>query len=109
MHRVRLGERGDAVRFRIQATSWVGKAFALAGMAVMLVVAFVFSIVVLAVVAVVALAVGGYLWWRLRRLRRQVAPSAASARVIEGEFTSEDVREQLGNSPSHRTTARDPE
>lgn len=40
--------------------------------AVFLVLAFMFSLVALAVVAVVGLVLGGWLWWRTRKLRQEI-------------------------------------
>lgn len=48
--------------------------------AAFLVLAFMFSLVALAVVAVVGLALGGWLWWRTRQLRREINQAMAGQR-----------------------------
>jgi Flp pilus assembly protein TadB len=78
--------------------------------AAFMVLAFMFSLVALAVVAVVGVALGGWLWWKTRVLRKQMAqmreahqqmgdemggnPPPPSDAVIEGEFSREVPPEQ---------------
>jgi len=73
--------------------------------AVFMVLAFMFSLVALAVVAVVGVALGGWLWWKTRTLRKQMAQMreaqsvrkdrpAQNEQVIEGEFSREARPEQ---------------
>jgi Flp pilus assembly protein TadB len=68
--------------------------------AAFMVLAFMFSLVALAVVAVLGVALGGWLWWKTRTLRKQMqqmreAQQMGSERpvrsdqVIEGEFIRE--------------------
>ena len=69
--------------------------------AVFLVLAFMFSLVALAVVAVVGVALGGWLWWKTRAMRKQMKEMREAAQkmggqqpmhsdqVIEGEFIRE--------------------
>ncbi len=70
--------------------------------AAFLVLAFMFSLVALAVVAVLGVALGGWLWWKTRTLRKQMRAAEASLRsgnttttatgsntIIEGEFVRE--------------------
>jgi Flp pilus assembly protein TadB len=68
--------------------------------AAFMVLAFMFSLVALAVVAVVGVALGGWLWWKTRTLRKQMQQMreaqpvsndqpARSDQVIEGEFIRE--------------------
>jgi uncharacterized protein HemX len=65
-----------------------------------MVLAFMFSLVALAVVAVVGVALGGWLWWKTRTLRKQMQQMreaqpvrndqpAHGDQVIEGEFIRE--------------------
>lgn len=92
--------------------------------AAFLILAFMFSLVALAVVAVVGLAVGGWLWWRTRQLRREIkramdsqhqtdtgapmngpayqasATQRRSATIIEGEATR--MADEPAVNPSHR-------
>lgn len=57
--------------------------------AVALIVAFTFSVLLFAVVVAAALLLWGYIWWRTRKLRRelyaQMRTREAGGRVIEGE------------------------
>jgi uncharacterized protein HemX len=74
--------------------------------AVFMVLAFMFSLVALAVVAVIGLALGGWLWWKTRELRKQMMAQmheaqavradqpAQNEQVIEGEFSREVGPEQ---------------
>jgi uncharacterized protein HemX len=73
--------------------------------AAFMVLAFMFSLVALAVVAVLGLALGGWLWWKTRTLRKQMAQMreaqpvhndrpTQNERVIEGEFSREAGPEQ---------------
>ena len=73
--------------------------------AAFMVLAFMFSLVALAVVAVLGVALGGWLWWKTRTLRKQMQQMreaqqqmgtrqgteqpARSDQVIEGEFIRE--------------------
>lgn len=74
--------------------------------AAFMVLAFMFSLVALAVVAVIGVALGGWLWWKTRTLRKQMAQMreahqqmqadqpASNDAVIEGEFSREVPPEQ---------------
>jgi hypothetical protein len=74
--------------------------------AAFMVLAFMFSLIALAVVAVIGVALGGWLWWKTRTLRKQMmaqmreAPPvradqpAQNEQVIEGEFSREVGPEQ---------------
>jgi Flp pilus assembly protein TadB len=73
--------------------------------AAFLVLAFMFSLVALAVVAVLGVALGGWLWWNTRALRKQMQQmrgtqsmgeeqAVRSEQVIEGECVREVPREQ---------------
>ena len=72
--------------------------------AAFLTLAFMFSLVALAVVAVLGVALGGWLWWKTRTLRKQMRAAEDSLRggatgtgtaaaggttIIEGEFVRE--------------------
>ena len=77
-------------------TDFLGKLLMFAVTAVLLVVAFMFSMVVLAFVVTAGLLVYGYLWWKTRDLRKQVRehareqpPGEARGYVIEGEVIHE--------------------
>ena len=66
-----------------------------------MVLAFMFSLVALAVVAVLGVALGGWLWWKTRAMRKQMQQMREAAQqmggeqpvrsdqVIEGEFIRE--------------------
>ncbi|NTV71241.1 MAG: hypothetical protein HGA71_13990 [Azonexaceae bacterium] len=74
--------------------------------AAFMVLAFMFSLVALAVVAVLGVALGGWLWWKTRTLRKQMQQMREAAQqmaqdqpvrndqVIEGEFIREVPPEQ---------------
>jgi hypothetical protein len=75
--------------------------------AAFMVLAFMFSLVALAVVAVLGVALGGWLWWKTRTLRRQMREMREAQQmgaeqpvrrdqVIEGEFIRETGPEQPG-------------
>ncbi len=49
--------------------------------------AFVFASIILAFAAAIALLIGGWLWWRTRRIRRELRKSEGT--VIEGEYRVE--------------------
>lgn len=62
--------------------------FALLGGAVLLMLGLMFSLLVLVVVAVFALAIGGYVAWKTRKLRRTLraqASNGSDGQVIDGE------------------------
>ncbi|HXZ96248.1 MAG TPA: hypothetical protein VEG37_04255 [Burkholderiales bacterium] len=66
------------------------KVVTLASAAVLLVLAFMFSLVVFAILMTVGLLSWGYLWWKTRELRRQMYEQPPGARVIEGEVIRDD-------------------
>jgi len=98
--RARIAYQGGAIsrakQFALKGLVVLGGTLALAG-------AFVLSVVFLAIGLAVVVAVGGYLWWKTRELRRQMRarlqdqPQPWSAGdVIEGEVIEGEVitREQ---------------
>lgn len=77
-------------------TDFLGKLLMFAVTAVVLVVAFMFSMVLLVFVVTAGLLVYGYLWWKTRDLRKQMREHAreqplgeAGGDVIEGEVIHE--------------------
>lgn len=70
-----------------------------------LVLAFLFSVVVFAVLAVAAAGVLGWVWWKTRALRREMAQAAAhpsSGVVIEATEVTEIVeRPAIVHRPGH--------
>lgn len=81
---------GTDARLSLNASGLLGKVLTFAAGAVLLLVAFMFSLLVFAVVVTGALLVWGYLWWKTRELRRQMRERPPGGRVIEGE-TIRDV------------------
>ena len=81
--------RSDA-RFSANAPSLPVKVLTFALAAVLLVVAFMFSLLVFAILVTVGLLVWGYLWWKARELRKQMREQPPSGRVIEGEAIRDD-------------------
>lgn len=71
----------------LRKPSWLNRA-ALTVVSVLAVTAgFILASAILVVLLVGGLAVGGWLWWRLRQLTRQA--QAAHPEIIEGEYTVE--------------------
>ena len=70
--------------------------------AVVLVVAFMFSLVILAAVAAVALVAGTYLWWKTRALRRQMRERPPGGHVIDGEV----IRDKAKLDSAHTSSLR---
>ena len=86
--------------------SLLGKLMAFVVGTLLLVAGFMFSVVALAVITVVGLGIWGWLWWKTRALRRQMADAQkaggplwqrsgpindASGTVIEGEVISREA------------------
>ena len=86
--------------------SLLGKLMAFVVGTLLLIAGFMFSVVALAVIAVVGLGIWGWLWWKTRALRRQMADAHAageplwqrsssandaSGTVIEGEVISREA------------------
>lgn len=55
-----------------------------------LVVGIMFSLVLFALLAVLALSLGGYFWWKTRKLRQTMREHPPGGRVIEGEVVVVD-------------------
>jgi O-antigen/teichoic acid export membrane protein len=90
--RARIGHRGTAIS---RAKNLALKALVVMGGTLMLASAFVLSVVFLAIGLAVVLAVGGYLWWQTRELRRQMRARMQerppfAGEVIEGEVISQE-------------------
>ena len=81
---------GSDARFSANAPSLPVKVLTFASAAVLLVVAFMFSLLVFAILATGGLLAWGYLWWKTRELRRQMREQPPSGRVIEGEAIRDD-------------------
>jgi hypothetical protein len=74
----------------VQAPGLLGRLIAFAVGAVLLIAAFMVSVVVFAIALAGALAIGGYLWWKTRALRRRMRERPPGGRVIEGEVISDE-------------------
>ena len=81
--RFRLGRTGP--RFHLQPKTFLGKVLTVVVGALMLIAVFVFSLLIFAVVAAGGLLVVGYVWWKTRKLRRQMRENPPGGRIIEGE------------------------
>ena len=81
---------GSNARFITNAPSLPVTVLTFASAAVLLVVAFMFSLLVYAILAIVGVLVWGYLWWKTRELRRQMREQPPGGRVIEGEAIRDD-------------------
>ena len=81
---------GSDARFSSNASGFLSKVLTFAFAAVLLVVAFTFSLLVFAILVTGVLLVWGYLWWKTRELRRQMRERPPGGLVIEGEAIRED-------------------
>ena len=86
----RLGPNGAPMR--PGPPSLLAKVLAAAIGAGLLVVGFAVSLVMLAVVLGAGIAIGGFVWWKTRDLRRQLREQAAGAQ----EMHEQQVRERAG-------------
>lgn len=80
----------DADAPRSGAPGVLSKLLSFVTASVVLVLALTFSLVLFAVLLTIGLLVGGYIWWRLRQVRRQMEQTHGQeperdGRVIEGE------------------------
>jgi Flp pilus assembly protein TadB len=76
----------------------LGTALTVAVGAVVLVLAFMFSVLVFGVVVIGGLGLWGYLWWKTRAVRAQLREKPPGGHVIEGEV----IREPERVEPSRR-------
>ena len=81
---------GSDARFSTNAPGLPVTVLTFASAAVLLVVAFMFSLLLFAILAAVAVLVWGYLWWKTRELRKQMREQPPGGRVIEGEAIRDD-------------------
>ena len=86
---LQLGYRGSV---SARARDMFLKAVAVVAGGVALVGAFVLSLALFAIAATVTLAVGGYLWWKTRKLRKQMR-AAAHAQMSQPPYSRGDVIE----------------
>ena len=88
----------------------LGKALALLGGAVLLVLGFMFSLLLVAFAVATAAVVWGYLWWKTRALRRQLrerGPAMPADNVPSGHvFDGEAVRVEAANETERRPDDR---
>ena len=75
---------------QIGGTGWFGRLVAVVVSAIVLVVAAMLSLVLLAVLFAVGVVVAGYLWWRIRALRRQAREFGDDGRTIDVEVVHKD-------------------
>jgi len=104
--RARIGYQGSAVS---RAKTLATKALVVLGGVLALAGAFVLSVAFLAIGLAVVLAVGGYLWWQTRDLRRQIRAqmqeqSKSAGVVIEGEVIPVNSRSSPTGAPDGQTT-----
>ena len=81
----RLRLTGNAGSVGGSVAHMLGRVLAVATGAVLLVVAFMFSLLVFAFIAGAGLLVLAYLWWKTRDLRRHLRERPPGGLVIEGE------------------------
>ena len=93
-------------RRRVQPMSTWQKIVAGIAGAGLFVLALMFSVVLFAVVVTVGLVVWGYVWWKTRKLRKQMRehPRAAEGMILEGEIVregeSEDMQDERKDRPN---------
>lgn len=73
--------------------SWIQRLGLAIASTVVVVLGFAVASVLFIVLLLMGLVVGGWLWWRLRRLARQMAPAPPD--FIDGEYTVESERPVL--------------
>jgi membrane protein implicated in regulation of membrane protease activity len=82
-------EKGAA----IAGSGWFSRMLAVVVGAVIFVAAAMMSLVLLAVLFVVGTIVAGYLWWRIRALRKQAHAFGDDGRTIDMELVHKDTPE----------------
>jgi hypothetical protein len=75
---------------RIGGSGWFSRLLAVVLGAIMLVAAALVSVVLLAVLFGVGAIVAGYLWWKLRALRRQARAFGDDGRTVDVEVVRQD-------------------
>ncbi|MBE2293731.1 MAG: hypothetical protein IAF00_02230 [Phycisphaerales bacterium] len=83
--------------------SWFQRLGLAIASAVVVVLGFAVASVLFIVLLLTGLVVGGWLWWRLRRLARQMSP--ATSDFIDGEYTVESERPVLEDRASSAEVA----
>jgi membrane protein implicated in regulation of membrane protease activity len=75
---------------RIGEYGWFGRLSAVVVSTIVLVAAAMLSVVLLAVLFAVGVIVAGYLWWRIRALRRQAREFGDDGRTVDVEVVHKD-------------------
>ncbi len=101
------GPRSRTYRFGFAPTGLVGRIVGFLVGAVVLVLAFAFSLVLFAVLAVAAVIGGAWLWWKTRHVRRELRAAHARVRPGEREIRGEAVVVREDTAP-HSGAAHDP-
>jgi hypothetical protein len=76
---------------RIGGSGWFSRLLAVVLGAIMLVAAALVSVVLLAVLFGLGAIVAGYLWWKLRALRRQARAFGDDGRTVDVEVVHQDT------------------
>ncbi|MGF6291806.1 MULTISPECIES: CPBP family intramembrane glutamic endopeptidase [Paraburkholderia] len=93
---------------RIGGSGWFGRLLTVALSAILFVVAATLSIVLFAVLFAVGTVVVGYLWWKMRKLRRQAAAYGDDGRTVDMEVVHRDTPDDDGRTIDMELVHKDP-
>lgn len=86
----------------------LGKLLGVVAGTMLLVLGLMFSLVLLVVLAMLGFLAWGYLLWKTRKIRKQMAESQAGGQVIEGEAIIVDEHVVQQNILPHEISSKEP-
>src|SRR5712692_2721648 len=89
---------GSGARSQVNASGSLGKVLTFATGAVLLVVGLMFSLLVFVLVATAAVLILALLWWKTRKIRRQIRERPLDGRIIDGEVIRNHTHPDPGRS-----------